>query len=290
MIKATFVGAFFALACTGASAGNSEIKYTDIAFDSAAPFTMLGGSLSASFVTGSSSATDSFTFAGSPTAHSFSMASDGANAGLTFGPSFIDVWGGAGMGGSSYSISFVLTYEFEVTNDFNFSASMNALGLLGGYAEPIDGPSAPQAVIVGTGVSVDSQGGGEPFGGYIQWLDARYGIIDGMGAGNWVQQGGALQFIKAGGAAASSTRQHDGHATVAFYGTTSGRSPVVTPVPEPSTYALMLVGLAALGFTAKRRALNLRVAHDPAGHIRGSGLGFSLAEPLQATLEVQSPR
>ena len=100
---------------------------------------------------------------------------------------------------------------------------------------------------------MDSQGVGEPFGGYIQWLDARYGIITGMGAGNWVQQGDALQFIKAGGAAAASTRQHDGHATVAFYGSTAGRSPVVTPVPEPSIYAMLFAGLAAVGFMAKRR-------------------------------------
>ena len=56
-------------------------------------------------------------------------------------------------------------------------------------------------------------------------------------------------FTEAGLAAGSHTISVTGNA----HGSSYTANVVVTPVPEPETYALMLAGLVAVGFTARRR-------------------------------------
>lgn len=75
--------------------------------------------------------------------------------------------------------------------------------------------------------------------GYTGWVESSYSI---SGAGNYMLQFGVTNF--------SDTLYHSG---MAFSGITVAGNPISGAVPEPGTWAMMLIGFGAIGFAMRRR-------------------------------------
>lgn len=265
MIRATFVGAVIALACACASAGNTEVKFSDIQITSSAQnVQFVGGTLKAQLAVGGISApSDSVSntttnFTTWPTDLSMSISGHGASAGVSLGPSFLDVWGDSGLYGA-YSAQVGLALNFitaPIADDVPFAQTLSvmttAFAQIGAYFDPT---GIIQGALGVTGYGVT---GGLPT---LLELWGPYKFVGGDAPGwlNWdmttTADGYQYVFNTTGVGWITARFSRDGHGTVEFTTTMYGRGPgeVVTPVPEPGTYAMMLVGLAAVGFIAKRR-------------------------------------
>ncbi|WP_237219623.1 NF038132 family protein [Sphingomonas arenae] len=77
--------------------------------------------------------------------------------------------------------------------------------------------------------------------GYTGWVGSTYSIA---GAGDYMLQFGVTNF--------SDTIYHSG---MAFSGITVAGNPIGGAVPEPGTWAMMLVGFGAIGFVLRRRRM-----------------------------------
>lgn len=80
--------------------------------------------------------------------------------------------------------------------------------------------------------------------GYTGWITSQYTFAS---AGNFILEFGAINW---GDTAFDSGLAFDG---ITVAGKPIDDLPPTAPIPEPSTYALMLTGLAALGWMARRR-------------------------------------
>lgn len=85
----------------------------------------------------------------------------------------------------------------------------------------------------------------------VFWNGLSLGVFTGNGAPNgntW-----AVQNLSVTGAASSSLLMFQAVGTSDSYGGSLDAVSLTAAVPEPETYALMLAGLAAVGFVARRR-------------------------------------
>ncbi|MCV2358333.1 PEP-CTERM sorting domain-containing protein [Paucibacter sp. TC2R-5] len=145
-------------------------------------------------------------------------------------------------------------------NDLTGGTFLACSGYLSGNL--ING-SAPDKLATFTALTALGQKAGHAYGGTDIWVEKKdfsgntidfttplngltfLGIHKG-GAGEGAQ-GTAFYLINAGTNLDKLTYNLGGLSNAAIYKTG------VSPVPEPETYALMLAGLAAVGFVAKRR-------------------------------------
>lgn len=125
-------------------------------------------------------------------------------------------------------------------------------------------PTPPVTNYNGGLFSFAFQNGSTLFGTYT----GTFSIIPGQPASsvqNYIVEGGTGQFANHAG-----TFQHVGTIVFGPGGTTSGSSTLqgsLHPVPEPSTWATMLIGFGAIGAAVrrgKRRAIHSKAAPAPA--------------------------
>jgi len=160
--------------------------------------------------------------------------------------------------GTSVDVSVALRADlnFVSTGNDNSKAvfSFNATGVAAGDIGSIADAS-------GQTFSVVTPGSNSPFGQFT------FGILCATGCANGGSGGGysdPLTFTVANATLADFNLLSTGGNPNAYFaadvymsgtGATGavGSTSVMTPVPEPETYALMLAGLGAMGFVAKRR-------------------------------------
>lgn len=159
--------------------------------------------------------------------------------------------------GAPTSPTFAELTATVVGNDVLFTLDAFGLDVFSGTTPfigsmAVDGDSYAGTSISGVGGGVTSVGfnnGGAP-GGY--W---EFRFTFGGGAGNRLTDNETVQWTWVGGAG-----RYDDFALhvqgISYGGTTSAwytPTPPTPPIPEPSTYALMLAGLGVVGWMARRR-------------------------------------
>ena len=150
---------------------------------------------------------------------------------------------------------------------FTFTYLGNESGYTNGFRLDLNGASLNESNPVGTSATM-SVGGGNLMpaftflttnptglssasngGTYTDNSNPSFAIISNAGGGDvWASWGGAryaFQYVLGFNDAFSGDRDFDDYKV--------GVNFIAAPVPEPSTYALMLAGLVAVGYMARRR-------------------------------------
>lgn len=86
--------------------------------------------------------------------------------------------------------------------------------------------------------------------------DIDFGTKFGGGSGNRLSQNDYVRWSVSGLAPGSSLTNMYLHVQGIDGGYSAKYTPIVSPVPEPETYAMLLAGLGLIGFSARRRKLN----------------------------------
>lgn len=262
-MKRLIAAAAAAVACTYASASNTDISFDNISFSFASGLTnvhLVSTTVSAGLTASGNSTSSTASFAGWPVEYSLGISGGGATAGVTISNGSIDLFGSSGLTGS-YAAGLEVVWDFAadpIPDDvpsprYERAITMNMdMGIQVGVY--LDNEYGWQTMINHIWLGDDNGSAAEPGGGPFRML---YG--DGSGSfqsydRSVTDQG--LQFTThSDGYVYNGYFFKDGHARISMSIETIGRAPIdpVSPIPEPSTYALMFAGLAAVGFTARRR-------------------------------------
>lgn len=86
--------------------------------------------------------------------------------------------------------------------------------------------------------------------------DIEFGTAFGLAAGARLSQNDWVQWSVSGLTAGSSLTNMYLHVQGIDGGYSAKYTPIVSAVPEPETYAMLLAGLGLIGFSVRRRKLN----------------------------------
>ncbi len=174
------------------------------------------------------------------TSGSFDCITNNSAASCTQGESTLSWdWDGSNLTIANSGSGYVAEVYFDVSSGMaaSFNAGLSSAGVLFSPGASPGALPGGNAVSFSSELSFDSDGGrGQPVNG-----------INGGEFAVFSFSGTSLSSIDTGALLAGI------HVRSLYNGQSEGF--VTTPVPEPSTYALMLAGLGALGFVARRRRL-----------------------------------
>ena len=156
-------------------------------------------------------------------------------------------------------------WEFLLTVNNNLFSSFGNGAFLGSMTfdfTPDPVPARPPTTFLGSNVptltnvvtttSVTSTRGlGAPS------FDSDFGTKLGNGSANRLSQDDWVRWQVSGLGSSSLTNMFVHVQGIGTQGYSAKYAPVVTPIPEPETYAMLLAGLGILGFTARRRKNNV---------------------------------
>lgn len=146
-------------------------------------------------------------------------------------------------------------WSFMLTLNNNFSSSFGSNAFIGSMSydfTPDPSASIPPTTFVSSNAGGVTSVSGTNGTGLSGLSDIDFGTSFGQGSGNRLAQDDWVQWTVSGLGNSSLTNMY-----VHVQGITGDYSakytPVISAVPEPETYAMLLVGLGLLGFMARHR-------------------------------------
>lgn len=149
--------------------------------------------------------------------------------------------------------SFMLSINNNLFSSFGSSAFIGSMS----FDFSPDPFGQPVSTFIGSNVggvnSVSSTNGT----GLSGLTDIDFGTKFGQNSGNRLSQNDWVQWSVSGLTSVSSLTNMYLHVQgIGTEGYSAKYTPIVTPVPEPETYAMLLAGLGLIGFAARRRKQN----------------------------------
>ena len=203
--------------------------------------------------------TTTMSFNGAPGIATGSLTGDGAFAAYSIGPDSIMSWGNSGAAGSFYStvsISFDILMspgaQLTISGDLvrGMFADRNTTGV---ELDPAGRRLAAVDSSMVYSFGSPAFGDGGPFMKYGLYPDFQFGSFGPLGSDASTADRWAVEQAFSFSIPGYSTGNNGGIRTVAFTVGALGSAYIAPAIPEPSTYALMCAGLAAIGYFAKRR-------------------------------------
>jgi hypothetical protein len=169
-----------------------------------------------------------------------------------------DTFGFSGTGSTGVSFSGMVTYDPMAAYELTISLTNTTSAAIGGYLTGLafdlpDGTTIANYTSSHAGMTLETGASVAPFG------TRDYAVALG---GDWLGGGSPLGGVAAGtnGSWSFDLTNAPGSLTLAdlnmaarFRGLSDGGSDKVPAIPEPESWAMMMAGLAALGFVSRRR-------------------------------------
>jgi len=230
-------------------AGYGSLTFSDFAVGDG--YDIIGGAVHASLRASDENAarasdTEAFAFAGWPQDFAFQTTSGGAIAGFDFDADHVSAWGDSGDSGAfGVSLTFLLLVAGDPGSGPMQLDVGSFFGIMGVTPDRSDGAQVT--------ASCSTDVGGR---GTTQWCGRPTVSMNGRGeiGSGWQHETAYSAARERDPAARSFAGRPLWGVTYSFKleGTHAGDA-VASPIPEPSTYAMMFAGLAAVGLVAGRR-------------------------------------
>lgn len=148
--------------------------------------------------------------------------------------------------------SFMLSINNNLFSNFGSSAFIGSMS----FDFTPDPLIRPVSTFIGSNLSGVTSVSSTSGTGLSGLTDIDFGTKFGQGASNRLSQSDWVKWSVSGLTSGSSLTNMYLHVQGIEGGYSAKYTPIVTAVPEPETYVMLLAGLGLIGFSARRRKLN----------------------------------